>query len=264
MSMATDLASNPVLQEWLPRIHQTNRQFRADAGSLKMVALSLASQALALPRTLRCVMGARSRQSRPALQAPWLPNWPLLTAKPLHDENDYAWTEILRQASDDIRNELQAVDAAFERARYDSELNAMPWQTYYFFLHGRPNVEHLEACPRTRAALEEVPHNGFHVCFSALEPGGSLHPHTGPTNASLTAHLGLLNCAETSLWVGGERAQYRNDAVLVFDDSFVHWVENAGAKRRYTLMITFWHPELTRLERAFLSQVIRLGARSRR
>lgn len=261
MSMATDLASNPVLREWLPRIHRTNRQFRAEAGLPKMVALSLASRALALPRSARRMIGARPGRLRPLLQCPWLPYWPDLVARPLHDESDYSWTEVLRQASNDIRNELQAVDAAFERARYDSKLNDKPWHTYYFFLHGRPNLANLAACPRTRAALEEVPHNGFHVCFSALEPGGSLHPHTGPTNASLTAHLGLLNCAEANLWVGGEKAQYRDDHVLVFDDSFVHWVENAGTKRRYTLMITFWHPELTVLERAFLWQVVRSGAR---
>ena len=148
---------------------------------------------------------------------------------------------------------------SFARAHYDSKHNAKQWNTYYFYLQGNAVEEHLRACPRTAEVLSKIPHNGFHVCFSAIEPGGSLHPHTGPTNASLTAHLGLANCAGARLWVAGESTRYCDGEVLVFDDSFVHWVENTGVTIRYTLMITFWHPELNALERAFLKQVIRTG-----
>lgn len=41
----------------------------------------------------------------------------------------------------------------------------------------------------------------------------------------------------------------------------VHWVENSGTLTRYTQMITFWHPDLSRLERAFLRQVVRRAPR---
>ena len=51
--------------------------------------------------------------------------------------------------------------------------------------------------------------------------------------------------------------------MLVFDDSFVQWVENAGAATRYTLMITFWHPDLSWLERVFLGLVLRMGKAQR-
>jgi len=148
---------------------------------------------------------------------------------------------------------------SFLLARYASDQNPKPWTTFYFYLEGRPVAENLAACPRTAALLNKIPHNGFHVCFSAIEPGGSLDPHTGPTNASLTAHLGLLDCGGARLWVGDASADYRDGEVLVFDDSFVHRVEHAGARTRYTLMITFWHPELGAVERAFLSRVVRLA-----
>jgi aspartyl/asparaginyl beta-hydroxylase (cupin superfamily) len=256
-----DAEAHRILDAWLARIHQTNCGFRSEVGLLKFSALGLASHFLAAPRSVRKMLAPKSRQARPVLQCPWMPYWPALTARPLHNSSDFAWTTVLRQASSDIRNELLEVRASFERARYDSEFNEKPWHTYYFFLHGRPDVAHLAACPRTCEVLEQVPHNGFHVCFSVLEPGGSLHPHTGPTNGSLTAHLGLLNCAGTSLWVGGEKGRYLDDEVLVFDDSFVHWVDNAGTKQRYTLMITFWHPELTVLERELLRWVVRMGVR---
>ncbi len=41
------------------------------------------------------------------------------------------------------------------------------------------------------------------------------------------------------------------------DDSFVHWVEDTGLKVRYTLMVTFWHPEMNMLERALLATVLK-------
>jgi aspartyl/asparaginyl beta-hydroxylase (cupin superfamily) len=258
-----DERADEFLRTWLPKIEQANRQFRYEAGSLAYAAFAVACTALASPRLMRKALRRRSAtaEARPALQLPWLPYWPGLAARPVHDAASYPWVHVLRHACADIRAELMQVCDSFGRARYDSEFNAKPWQTYYFYLHGRPLADHLAACPRTREALAEVPHNGLHVCFSALEPQGALHPHTGPTNASITAHLGLLNCAGTRLWVGGEAVPYRDDDVLIFDDSFVHWVDNTGAKRRYTLMITLWHPELNALERQLLFRAIRVAAR---
>jgi aspartyl/asparaginyl beta-hydroxylase (cupin superfamily) len=257
-----DERAQQLLEAWLPRIQQANREVRAQEGPFAYAAFALACGLLAAPRVVRKALRDRSAAAfaRPELQWPWLPRWPGLDARPLHNSTSHPWTQILRQASTDIRAELLEVCDSFGRARYDSEFNAKPWRTYYFYLHGRAVPGHLAACPRTREALEHVPHNGLHVCFSALEPQGSLHPHTGPTNASLTAHLGLLNCAGTSLWVAGEMAPYRDDDVLVFDDSFVHWVDNTSTERRYTLMITFWHPELNALERQMLFRAIRIAA----
>ena len=109
--------------------------------------------------------------------------------------------------------------------------------------------------------LAKIPHNGFHVCFSAIEPGGTLDPHTGPSNASLTAHLGLVDCEGARLWVADRSTEYRAGEVLVFDDSYLHWVQHDGPRRRYSLMITFWHPDLGAAERAFLAQVVRMAPR---
>jgi hypothetical protein len=37
----------------------------------------------------------------------------------------------------------------------------------------------------------------------------------------------------------------------------VHWVENHSQHTRYTLMITFWHPQLSSLERSLLARLAR-------
>jgi len=244
----------------LARVHAANESFHRQVGPAKLRMLSAASRLLAAPRLVgQAVAGRAVAAAAPALQLPWLPRWPGLAASPVHDRHDHPWTELVRRASADIREELQAVQRSFLLARYAAPENPKPWTTYYFYLEGRPVAEHLAACPRTAALLSQIPHNGFHVCFSAIEPGGTLDPHTGPTNASLTAHLGLADCDGARLWVADRHADYRDDEVLVFDDSFVHWVEHRGPRTRYTLMITFWHPDLSRLERALLGRIVRLA-----
>jgi aspartyl/asparaginyl beta-hydroxylase (cupin superfamily) len=247
------------LEAWLPSIDAANASIRRDIGVLNIAALTAAFHALAVPRLIRNLVTGAIDQQQPGLQRPWMPRWPGLTATPLHDPQNFPWTAALRDAAGDIRAELEHVYGSFGRAHYDSDLNAHPWRTYYFFLHGCAVGDHLAACPRTREVLAQIPHNGLHVCFSALEPGGGLHPHTGPTNGSLTAHLGLLGCDHATIWVGNKTARYRDNDVLIFDDSFVHWVDNAGTRRRFTLMITFWHPELTSLERLFFRKMVQLA-----
>ncbi len=247
-------------REVLSLVQDGFADFRRQVGRTRLGLLSVASHVCAGPRLIEQVLSGR----RPAsivdhLQLPWLPIWPGLTAKPLHNHQSHPWTALLREASVDIRRELAAVRQSFHVARYESASRAKPWTVYYFYLEGRPIAEHLAACPRTAEVLRQIPHNGFHVCFSAIEPGGSLKPHTGPTNASLTAHLGLENCAGTRLWIADDSADYRDGEVLVFDDSFVHRVEHSGVHTRYTLMITFWHPELNTLERALLSRIVRMA-----
>lgn len=246
--------------EALDDVHAAIERFRRQIGIIRFWLLAIGIWLLAALRCAwrRIVRRDRSPTSAP-LQLPWLPHWPGLLARPVHDCRDHPWTGLLRESADDIRRELQAVEESFRLARYASERNPRPWMTYYFYLEGRPVAGHLAACPRTAAVLARIPHNGFHVCFSAIEPGASLEPHTGPTNAGLTAHLGLRDCDGARLWVADTFADYRDGDAFVFDDSFVHWVEHAGTRTRYTLMITFWHPELSALERLFLGTVVRLA-----
>ena len=244
--------------KWLTTVREENAAFRAKTGAIRLSLFRVISCLLAMPRLLaKAVRGEGWASSRHEHQLPWLPLLPALTATPMRDVRDHPWTQRLKQALPDIKEELADVQRSFVLARYDSDLNPKRWTAYYFYLLGRPNRKHLAACPRTAKLLREVPHNSFHVCFSAIEPAGSLHPHSGPINGSLVAHLGLEGCAGARVWVAGQPAEYKDGEVLVFDDSFVHWVEHAGTQTRYTLMVTFWHPELTWLERMFLKQVVR-------
>jgi aspartyl/asparaginyl beta-hydroxylase len=253
--------SSVELAPWLERIHARRASVRSEVAPLHVNLFRLTSGVLSAPR--RVFRGVpRQRPEAPDLQLPWLPVWPGLTAQPFHNPQDFPWVRALEDSVSEIRDELHQVERNFGRAAYDSDRNIKTWRTFYFYLNGRPVPEHLSACPKTSALLAQIPLNGLHVCFSAIEPGGVLQPHTGPTNVSLTAHLGLEGCEGSALWAAGQRQPYREGKVLVFDDSFVHYVQHEGSQKRYTLMVTFWHPDLNAAERGLLSVLLKSAPKS--
>ena len=82
------------------------------------------------------------------------------------------------------------------------------------------------------------------VKFYFLKPGARLRPHVG-THGRLAAHLGLVvpeGCC--SLTVGGQKREWREGEVMVFDDTFVHEAVNEGDKPRVVLAVFFLHPDL--------------------
>lgn len=194
--------SSAELAPWIERIQARRAAIREEIAPRRIKLYRVVSHMLSAPRRARKALG-RSRILTSELQLPWVPLWPALTAKPFHNARDYAWRRALEDGTDDIRGELDQVRGEFERAAYDSDRNVKTWRTFYFYFGGGPVQKNLDACPKTARILRRLPTNKNHVCFSAIEPGGVLQPHIGPTNTSLTAHLGLANCEGASIWVAG-------------------------------------------------------------
>jgi len=108
----------------------------------------------------------------------------------------------------------------------------------------------IKRCPETTRILESLPTNHAHVCFSAFPPGGGLPPHVAHTNVNLVCHLGVMNCEGATLYSGSEERTFEEGKCIILDDSFVHSIVHNGPAIRYSLMITFWHPDLNAIERA--------------
>ena len=85
----------------------------------------------------------------------------------------------------------------------------------------------------------------FHdFIFSVMQPGTVVWPHTGPTNARLRLHLGLVvpeDYKNVNLTVAEQTRYWEEGKVLTFDDSFEHSVMHHGEHYRdiwfYTLTI---------------------------
>ena len=64
--------------------------------------------------------------------------------------------------------------------------------------------------------------------------------------------------------VGGVRKKWKEGKVVTIDTSFVHETKNEGEGDRYVLIVDFWHPELTEVERECLEFVYDLRNRFER
>ena len=90
---------------------------------------------------------------------------------------------------------------------------------------------------------EEIRRVTGEVGIFKLAPNSSLVPHTGNSNVRLTAHLGLLVLEGCWLFVDQDTHSWREGELVVFDDAFVHSVENRHPERdRYVLLLNFWKP----------------------
>jgi beta-hydroxylase len=79
-------------------------------------------------------------------------------------------------------------------------------------------------------------HNAF---FSILDPYVEIKPHTGPYKGYLRYHLGIIvpeeNGKKPYIICGNERYQWLEGKGVVFDDMFIHYVNNPTSQKRVVL-----------------------------
>jgi aspartate beta-hydroxylase len=204
-------------------------------------------------------------------QAPRQYFFPGLPQIQFYERVAFPWLERLEAATDDIRSELVEVlkeDAAFQP--YVARNSRLPhtdaqglldnpaWSAFYLWKHGELVEANAARCPKTVAALADVPLAGVKnrspsVLFSLLRPGAHIPPHTGEVNTRLICHLPLIVPPECYLRVGNETRQAVEGKAWVFDDTIEHEARNGSKQTRVILLFEVWRPELTADERALVS-----------
>ena len=183
----------------------------------------------------------------------------------------FPWLERLEAATADIRAELLEVlkqDSAFRpyverNARLphtDAQglLDNPAWSAYYLWQHGELVPQNAERCPKTVAALTDVPlawvkNRSPSVLFSLLRPGAHIPPHTGEVNTRLICHLPLVVPKDCALRVGNDTRPVVEGKAWVFDDTIEHEAWNRSRETRVILLFEIWRPELDAEERAQVS-----------
>jgi aspartate beta-hydroxylase len=205
--------------------------------------------------------------------------FPYLSNYEFFARDDFPWLEGLEGAADAIRDELLGVlseDAAGVQPyiAYGQglplnqwhELNhSRRWGAYFLWNEGRRQEAHIGRCPRTVAALSDIPQVDIPgraptAFFSILEPHTKIPTHTGVTNTRLTVHLPLVVPAGCRFRVGGEIREVRSGAAWVFDDTIEHEAWNDSDSPRAILIFDIWNPQLTILERDLVREATSLLA----
>jgi len=220
-------------------------------------------------RTVELLLGKRQI----FLQQPKYFYFPELPQIEFYDRGDFSWAAALEARTADIRAELEGLLASgtgfvpYVRRAPDRPSFANPllensdWSAGYLIQDGREVPENCSRCPRTVAALRElplcrIPGRTPSVLFSLLRPGTRIRPHHGYTNARLICHLPLIVPPNCGLRVGNETREWRNGQLLVFDDSIEHEAWNLSGELRVVLLFDVWRPELTATERTLVAATI--------
>jgi len=209
-------------------------------------------------------------------QRPKFLYFPDITSQPYYPRHHFPWLEALEAATDSVRDELRAVlseERALESFLGEAPPDAMQsmlgssgdqepaWDAYFFHRHGERHDAHRARCPRTAALLDALPlvrirDHAPEALFSVLSPGTHILPHTGVTNTRLVTHLPLIVPPDCAIRVGGQEHAWQEGRCVTFDDTWEHEAWNRSGQRRVVLIVDSWHPDLSEVERAAVTDLV--------
>ncbi|KZD09512.1 aspartyl/asparaginyl beta-hydroxylase domain-containing protein [Oceanibaculum pacificum] len=117
------------------------------------------------------------------------------------------------------------------------------WSRFYLNWYGYTHHSAQSLCPRTVEILARVP--AVHgAMFAYLPPRSQLTRHADPIAISLRYHLGLAtpNSDACFINVDGQKRSWRDGEVILFDETYLHYVRNDTDSDRLILMCDVRRP----------------------
>lgn len=212
----------------------------------------------------------RQRDGKPS------PFWfPGLEARPWHDARDYPWLGALLKEWRTFRDEYDALMAGGDKTRLPMEgrpeFTHRGWREFLLRRYEDAGWQghapggdegaalNRRSCPKTLRLMAAVPNFG-NVSFAKLDAGGVIRPHFSSVNVRITCQLGLhVPAGPERCWieVAGERRGWKEGEAFLFDDTFMHSVENRAQSPRVILLFDALHHGLTPLEAAEVLRLVR-------
>jgi aspartate beta-hydroxylase len=205
-------------------------------------------------------------------------HFPFLPADEFFDRSHFPWMDALEAQTEVIRDELLELlksgapgfapyvhlDAGTPENKWTPLDASTAWSSYYLYKYGKPVADAHARCPKTVAALANVPQIDLSsraptVFFSLLEPGAHIPAHTGVTNVRTIVHLPLIVPENCLFRVGGETRAWDVGKAFAFDDTIEHEAWNNSKDLRAVLIFDVWNPHLTEIERTMMQQYFEIA-----
>ncbi len=132
------------------------------------------------------------------------------------------------------------------------------WKRFYVKWYDKPLASAEALCPKTVELLRQIP--GVRgAMFALLDPRSHLNPHRDPFAGSIRYHLGLVtpNADTCFMCVDGERYFWKDGEAILFDETYIHYVENNTDETRIILLCDIERPLTLGFMRAINSWVSR-------
>lgn len=117
------------------------------------------------------------------------------------------------------------------------------WSRFYIKWYGYEHHSARRLCPTTVKILRSVP-SVHGAMFAYLPKGAQLTRHADPIAMSLRYHLGLAtpNSDACFINVDGRNLSWRDGEVIMFDETYLHFVRNDTESDRLILMCDVKRP----------------------
>jgi beta-hydroxylase len=178
--------------------------------------------------------------------------------KPLLTERDFPGLSVLSANWEMMREEaLKLNDEGFIRVALNNNdigFNSFfkrGWKRFYLKWYDQPLASAQALCPRTVALLSGLP-SVKGAMFALLGPNSYLTPHRDPFAGSLRYHLGLVTANSDACFISvdGERYAWKDGEAVLFDETYIHFVENNTDVTRIILLCDVERPLRARLMQA--------------
>ena len=125
------------------------------------------------------------------------------------------------------------------------------WKRFYLKWYGDPLPSARRLCPRTVELIESIPSINA-AMFTFLPPRSRLGRHRDPFAGSLRYHLGLAtpNSDDCRIYIDGVPYSWRDGEAVMFDETYIHSVENETDRSRLILFCDVTRPLRTPMMRA--------------
>ncbi|MFT4190907.1 MAG: aspartyl/asparaginyl beta-hydroxylase domain-containing protein [Comamonas sp.] len=171
-------------------------------------------------------------------------------AQPYLDNRDFPGLKLLDEHWETIKAEALALEEAKKiraaEQNNDAGFNSFfkeGWTRFYlkWYEAHHPSADVL--CPNTVALLKQIPEVKA-AMFASLPAGGKLNPHRDPYAGSIRYHLGLVtpNDARCYIEVDGQRYFWKDGESVLFDETYIHRVENTTDSGRIILFCDVERP----------------------
>ncbi len=132
------------------------------------------------------------------------------------------------------------------------------WKRFYLKWYDQPLPSAQALCPKTVELLKGIPAVKG-AMFALLDPRSHLNPHRDPFAGSMRYHLGLVtpNSDACFISVDGERYFWKDGEAVLFDETYIHFVENNTDETRIILLCDIERPLRVRFMQAVNAWVSR-------
>jgi beta-hydroxylase len=132
------------------------------------------------------------------------------------------------------------------------------WKRFYLKWYDQPLPSAQALCPKTVELLKGLPAVKG-AMFALLDPRSHLNPHRDPFAGSMRYHLGLVtpNSDACFISVDGERYFWKDGEAVLFDETYIHFVENNTDETRIILLCDIERPLRVRFMQAVNAWVSR-------